>query len=97
MATSKQGQQTPQASQFSYTGLSQQGLCYSPQPYTMNGIMNNAMPSMVNGVNGIVTSPPMYSQQSQPIPPLQPLQPLSEGGEIMNKILSRLDCIDTKL
>lgn len=83
-----QGQQTPQASQISYTGMSQPGLCYTPQAYTMNGIMNNGMPGMVNG---ITVSPPMFSPQSQP------LQPLPEGGDILNKILSRLECIDTKL
>ena len=89
MAAPKQGQeQTPQASQFSYTGISQPGLCYSPQGYTMNGLMNNGMPGMVNG---ITVSPPIYSPHSQP------LQPLPEGGDILNKILSRLDCIDTKL
>ena len=63
MAASKQGQQTPQASQISYTGMSQPGLCYTPQAYTMNGIMNNGIPGMVNG---ITVSPPMFSPQSQP-------------------------------
>ena len=75
MATPKQGQKTPQASQFSYMGMPQPGFSINPQAYTMN-------------VNGMSMSPPLYSQpQGQQLP----------DGDILNNILSRLECIDTKL
>ena len=90
MATSPQiGQQYPQASQFSYMNMLQSGMNANQPGHTTN-----------NGISGIPNcmSIPLFPQV-QVQPPMQnsPLSNPLPCPDILNKIFSRLECIDSKL